>query len=149
MHLHFSKMRDVKSPTRAHSTDAGIDFYIPNDFPALTLEQGESALIPSGIKVEIPFGYAGIFMNKSGVASKKGLLVGAQVIDTYYDGEVHINIHNVRNFKTTISPGDKIIQLIIFPIVPCAITEVDEKDLYSNFKTEYRGINGFGSSDKK
>ena len=102
--LKYCKVRNVKSPARAHATDAGIDFYIPEDiqhdtflakcdvtkcYPAATftegilksivLAPGQSVLIPSGIHVKIPHGYALIYMNKSGVASKKHLHVGACV----------------------------------------------------------------------
>ena len=103
--LKYCKVREVKSPNRANAYDAGIDFYIPTDLDVdtfnskcdvtknhvnytltndykikdITLHPGESVLIPSGIHVKIPHGYALIFMNKSGVASKKHLHVGACV----------------------------------------------------------------------
>jgi len=149
MYLRFVKIRDVKSPSRAHPTDAGIDYYVPNDFSAICLSPGQSVLIPSGIKVEVPFGYAAIFMNKSGVASKKHLLVGAQVIDTFYSNEVHIDLHNVGNADVIISPGDKIIQLILFPVAQCGIMEIKEEELYKDFQIQYRGENGFGSTNRK
>lgn len=150
MYLRYAKVRDVKSPVRSHPTDSGIDLYIPDDFGYLVLKPTESILIPSGIKFEIPFGYSGIFMNKSGVASKKKLLVGAQVIDTFYSGEVHIDLHNVGNEDVILNPGDKIIQLIIFPIVCSGTLEIPETELYKDFITsEYRENNGFGSTDKK
>lgn len=103
--LKYTKVRKVKSIARAHAEDAGIDFYIPEDLNAeefiskilvtkdnvdlsvdengiitnITLKAGQSVLIPSGIHVKIPHGYALIYMNKSGVASKKHLHVGACV----------------------------------------------------------------------
>jgi len=149
MYLRFSKIRDVKSPRRAHPTDAGIDFYVPNDFEQMVLCSNESILIPSGIKVEVPFGYAAIFMNKSGFASRNEILVGAQVIDTYYSGEVHIDLHNVGKTNILINPGDKVIQLIMFPIAQCGVMEVSEDKLYKDFEIEYRGSNGFGSTNKR
>lgn len=76
------KIRDVKTPTRANMYDAGIDFFIPNDYTGKTiLQPNESVLIPSGIKVNIPNGYMLTAFNKSGIASKQNLLVGACVID--------------------------------------------------------------------
>ena len=63
--MKFTKIRDVKSPQRANSTDAGIDFFIPNDWDDTdlmhehkTLLPGQSVLIPSGIKVNVPEGFA-------------------------------------------------------------------------------------------
>ena len=56
--MKISKIRDVKTPTRANPTDAGIDFFVPNDQETIGLKPGESAFIPSGIKVNCPEGYA-------------------------------------------------------------------------------------------
>ena len=95
--MKFFKCRDVKTPTRANPTDAGIDFYIPNSInteelleknPTLNYENfkvkgeiklfpNERILIPSGIHTFFNDGYALVLMNKSGVASKKGLVVGS------------------------------------------------------------------------
>jgi dUTP pyrophosphatase len=150
MYLRYATTRDVKDPQRGHWPDAGIDFFIPNDFDAMTLAPGENVLIPSGVKVEIPPGYMGLFLNKSGVASKKELLIGAQVIDPYYAGEVHIDLHNVGKNRVELRPGDKIVQMILVPISHCQLTLSDETDLYSDYVTdEFRGKNGFGSTDRK
>ena len=106
MTLKYVKVRKVKSPMRAHPFDAGIDFYVPEDLTAdvmkqklnvvkedievsyngkfinaMKLKPGQSILIPTGIHVKVPDGYALIYMNKSGVASKKHLHVGACVVD--------------------------------------------------------------------
>lgn len=104
--LKYCKVRKVKTPTRAHATDAGIDFFVPEDLTAevmakkcettgcdvemeladdgktvkcFILKPNESILIPSGIKMKVPEGYMLQYNNKSGVASKRGLLVGACV----------------------------------------------------------------------
>ena len=69
--MRYTKVKDVKNPTRAHETDAGIDFFVPNDFETVTLKPGEDVLIDSGIKVIVPKGYALIFKEKSGVAAKR------------------------------------------------------------------------------
>ena len=65
------KVREVKTPSRAHSNDAGIDLFIPEDFLSQVLNPGQSVLIPSGIKARVPEGYALIAFNKSGIAAKK------------------------------------------------------------------------------
>jgi dUTP pyrophosphatase len=150
MYIKISKMRNVKTPVRANPSDAGLDFFIPDDFnkgKPFELLSGKNVLIPSGIKVEVPFGYALIFMNKSGIAAKKELLIGAQVIDCGYSGEVHIDLHNVGLESRWIVPGDKIAQAILFPIVKPQIIEVSEEDLYTQIAiASNRGSGGFGST---
>ena len=74
MYLKIAKIRDVKTPNRGFSTDAGLDLFIPNDFKTVELEPNKNVLIPSGIKMEIPVGYSAIFFNKGGVAGKKELI---------------------------------------------------------------------------
>ena len=173
--LRYCKVRQVKSPARAHGTDAGIDFFVPED---LTLEQmqpkfqtagympivvfnddkqtiksfliepGQSILIPSGIKMEVPEGYMLMYDNKSGVATKKRLLVGAKIVDIGYQGECHINLHNVSNNLQTISAGDKICQGILVKIGFNMPEEVkSEAELYASASD--RGEGGFGSSGVK
>ena len=66
--LYVTRVRDVKLPQRAHDEDAGYDFFVPNDFAPYTLLPGNDVLIPSGIKVIVPKGYALVAHNKSGVA---------------------------------------------------------------------------------
>ena len=67
--LRFCKIRDVKSPHRAHQYDAGIDFYVPVDYSADGIKPGHSAKIASGIKADIAVGMALVAFNKSGVAT--------------------------------------------------------------------------------
>lgn len=140
---------NVKLPTRAHATDAGLDFYVPDSFKQVTLHSNESVLIPSGIKIEIPYSYMGLFLNKSSLGSK-GLLIGAQVIDTFYSNEVYIDVHNVSPNNIDIIPGMKIAQLVLVPIAYATPVLVDDSELYQDMKIEnVRGLNGFGSSGSK
>jgi len=150
--MKFTKIRDVKSPTRANTTDAGIDFFIPNDKSILQngmikLKPQESCLIPSGIKVNVPEGFALVAFNKSGVAVNKKLQVGACVVDCGYQGEVHINLTNIGLIDQTLYPGDKIIQLVLLKLGDPIVEEVEEKELYP--KVSSRGEGGFGSSGTK
>lgn len=153
MYIKISKTRNVKSPLRANPSDAGMDLFIPEDFnngKPFELMSGKNVLIPAGIKVEVPFGYALIFMNKSGIAAKKELIIGAQVIDCGYSGEVHIDLHNVGIESRWINPGDKITQAILFPIVKPQILEVTEEELYRDIAiASNRGAGGFGSTGTK
>ncbi len=146
--MKITKIKDVKTPTRANTTDAGVDFFIPNDYNGKTdLSPGESCFIPSGIKVNVPEGYALIAFNKSGVATKKGLHVGACVVDCGYQGELHINLTNVSAEYQTIAAGDKIVQFVLLPLGDPTIELVEENNLYESIST--RGEGGFGSSGTK
>lgn len=150
--LKFIKTKDVKTPVRANETDAGIDFFVPNDFKEMYLYPGEDVLIDSGIKVIVPKGYALIFKEKSGVAVKKKLTVGASVVDSDYRGVVHFHLfNNGRETRaehiTKISPGDKIIQGLVIPVLLCDLEEVSAEEYYS-YNTE-RGEGGFGSTGDK
>ena len=144
--MKIAKVRDVKTPTRGTEGSAGIDFYVPNDFPESLrlIEPGERYLIPSGIKANVPEGYALIAMNKSGVATKKSLTVGACVVDSDYQGEIHMHLINVGNYATKVVPGEKLVQFLLVPINHCKVEEVEEKNLFE-FET-VRGAGGFGST---
>jgi len=143
--MKISKIRDVKTPTRANPTDAGIDFFIPNDYEGKTeLFPGESCFIPSGVKVNCPEGFALVAFNKSGVAVKKGLHVGACVVDHGYQGEIHINLTNVSAEDQSIAAGDKIVQFVLLPLGDPSVELVEENNLYESVSS--RGEGGFGSS---
>ena len=97
--MKISKTRKVKTPTRGTDGSAGIDFYVPDNYPAnlCTVDPGERLFIPSGIRADVPDGHALVAFNKSGVALKKGLDVGACVVDSDYQGEIHLHLFNISN----------------------------------------------------
>jgi len=164
------KIRDVKTPVRANSTDAGIDFFIPKfddefrkEFTKLNpdlfllyaikqvfyIQSNERVLIPSGIKVNIPDGYALLSRDKSGVAYKKGLSLMAGVIDQTYQGEIGILIYNTTYDEIKIESGEKIAQFLLVPILYDTIEEVKNlKELYPEGDTE-RAEGGYGSTGNK
>lgn len=153
--IKFTKVRSVYSPQKAHDTDAGFDFFIPdgtyksewgeNGRPVMP---GESVLIPSGIKMDVPAGYALVFFNKSGIASKRKLLVGAQVVDHGYSGEVFINLHNVGTDIINLRDGEKVVQGLVLPVPKIEMIESDADQMWTNTESE-RGDGGFGSTDRK
>ena len=148
--MDFAKVRDVNSPERAGTREAGIDFYMPNDSDPLTIVIGDSVKIPLGVHVRVPQGFALVFFNKSGVATKKGLKVGAQVIDETYQGEVIVNLFkdsDVGGKVLTLNPGDKLIQGLIVPVNYSIPQERTLDTLYTE-KTQ-RGDQGFGSDYKE
>ena len=151
MYLKLSKIRNTTTPARANAgADAGIDFFVPNDFPETILKPGQSVKIPAGIKVEVPAGYALVFFNKSGVAAKRSLIVGACVIDHGYSGEVHINMINAGLIAQTITPGEKIVQGILIPVITFETIAVPEDELYRDIHVAgARGAGGFGSTGTK
>lgn len=143
------RIRDVKMPVRGTEGSAGIDLFVPNDQDAIILNPGESVFIPAGIKARVPHGYALIAMNKSGIAAKKSLMVGACVIDEDYTGEIHIDLKNVGEVKQFVNPGDKIVQVLCLPINYVEVEEGEsEEDLFGDLVTE-RGDGGFGSTGTK
>ncbi len=143
--MKISKIRNVKTPVRGTPLSAGIDFFVPDDFPGIHyLIPGDAVNIPSGIKIKVPHGYALIFMNKSGVAVKKGLQVGACVVDEDYQGEVHLHVRNTSTEVQSIKPGEKLVQALLIPVEYADIEVVDVDELYEE-KTQ-RGEGGFGST---
>jgi len=162
--MKYTKIREVKSPSRGTEQSAGIDFFVPaewNNGEPYSVEPGGRVLIPSGIKVNVPSGYALIAFNKSGIASKTGMVVGACVVDEDYQGEVHINMINTNQpthhhdgtvYATnpgyaTITPGDKLVQFILVPVNYTNPEEVSMEELYS--EVSERGEGGFGSTGLK
>ena len=155
MKLKFYKIRSkAKLPVRAHSIDAGMDLFYcpdPNRDPdcfwkpegEYRIPPGESCLVPTGLKVVVPNNYMFEIKNKSGIAHKQKLIVGACVIDPGYTGEIYVNLHNIGGSTKVIQPGQKIAQAVLVPIVICEAEEI-KKDP-SLLKTD-RASSGFGST---
>ena len=147
--MKICKIRNVKTPRRGTEGSAGIDFFVPDDYPKdlCSIRPGERFFIPSGIKANVPDGYALIAFNKSGVALKKGLMVGAAVVDSDYQGEIHLHLVNTSDKNVTIEPGEKLTQFLLIPVDHSMIEVVDQNKL---FVTETsRGAGGFGSTGNK
>lgn len=143
--MNISIIRDVKPPSRATDKSAGIDFYVPNGYMPTDILPGESVLIPSGVRTRIPHGMMLMAANKSGVCTNTGLIVGAQVIDEDYTGEIHLHLINVGDTITSVAPGEKVVQFILVPVSYENMCVVDNKFLFAG-DTE-RGGGNFGSTD--
>lgn len=141
--MKLSKVGDVKTPTRGTSKSAGIDFYIPNDFKETFLKPKESIKIFSKIYVKLPENTMLCAKNKSSIADK-GLIVGACVVDEDYQGEIILHLINVSDYSVKLTPGQKIIQMVLMPVI-YDFEEVPFEDLYDGV-TE-RGIGAFGSTN--
>lgn len=127
-------------PERAHPGDAGFDLRSAID---VSMAPGERAIIPTGIAVAIPEGFAGLVQPRSGLAARHGIgVVNAPgLIDSGYRGEIKviaINLDPSEPFKVT--RGDKIAQLVIYPVPAVTFREVAE------LPRSERGESGFGSS---
>lgn len=144
-YMNFVKVRDVKSPSRGTAKSAGIDFYAPNDMSEIKIGPGKDVLIPSGIRVRIPEGFALVALNKSGVATKKKLVAGACLIDEDYTGEMHLHLINTSDKEVNIAPGEKILQFVLIPINYIRMEEVSQ-EVYDSFGETERGAGGFGST---
>ncbi|PKQ10345.1 MAG: dUTP diphosphatase [Actinobacteria bacterium HGW-Actinobacteria-9] len=131
---------ELPLPRYAHTGDAGLDIYSSID---LSLEPFERALVPTGIALAIPEGFAGFVQPRSGLAINAGLaLVNAPgLIDSHYRGEIKVIAINLDSAKPIrISRGDKIAQLVIQPVVTASLVEVETLD------STARGDGGFGST---
>lgn len=135
----------VKPPTRSNPSDAGLDVYA-NLKEETLIHPGDSIIIPTGLKFGVPHGYMLQVMNRSSIAAKRSLMVGAHVIDSGYDGEVFINLHNVGADIQTVKYGDKIAQLVMVPVVAFRPRLIGE-DLYRQPITiSNRGDGALGST---
>jgi len=139
-------------PVRANPSDAGLDLcFNPKDGKSCWIELGESKILSTGLKFGIPHGHMLQIMNRSGNAAKKQLLVGACVVDSGYDGEVFVNLHNIGNERQKIHNGMKIAQAVLIPVVHARFMETKEDNLYDWYPITIsdRGDGALGSTDKK
>ena len=118
----IQKMNGMKLPDYAHKGDAGFDLYAAEDCIIAPMEK---RLVPTGIKIEIPDGYAGLIWDKSGLAAKYSLHNIAGVVDSHYRGEVKVVVINLGKETFNITKGMRIAQLLIQPVVNAELIESD------------------------
>tara|TARA_R100000315_G_scaffold56220_1_gene30499 strand:- start:133 stop:483 length:351 start_codon:yes stop_codon:yes gene_type:complete len=116
----------------------------------MRIEAGESKLISTGCRFAIPHGYMMEIKNRSSMAAKRQLIVGACVVDSGYDGEVFVNLHNIGNAWQSLEPGDKIAQAVIVPVVHARFVASDTPDIYDwhPITISNRGDGALGSTGK-
>lgn len=136
-----------KFPLPTHSTDgsAGIDLRACVE-SALTIEPGETALVPSGVAIHIADpALAALLLPRSGLGHKHGLVLGNLVglIDSDYQGEVMISCWNRGHADFTILPGDRIAQMVFVPV------EQVEFDIVDRFEVSQREEGGFGHTGRQ
>jgi len=138
-------------PTRGNPSDAGLDVYFsPKTREPVTINPGESVILSTGLKFGVPHGYMLEVKNRSSVASKRSLIVGACVVDSGYDGEVFVNLHNIGTEPQHIEPGDKIAQGVVVPVVHARFVASDTPDIYDWYPITIsdRGDGALGSTGK-
>lgn len=132
-------------PTYGTPGAAGLDLRACLDKP-LTLNPGDSQLVPSGIAIHLGDpAYAAIILPRSGLGAKNGIVLGNLVglIDSDYQGQILISIWNRGQAAFTIQPMDRIAQLVVVPVQQVEFNVVDE------FASSSRGAGGFGSTGKR
>ena len=125
-------------PEFAHKTDAGADLRSPVE--AVVPAHG-SAVIDTGVHVEIPEGYTIFLKSKSGLNVKHNL-IGEGVVDSGFSGSIRVKLYNLGDTDYQVFRGDKIIQMVILPCGYCEFTQVDK------FAETERGDGGFGSTGR-
>ncbi len=132
---------DLNPPSYASEGAAGADLRAALEGP-LSLAPGERALVPTGLRVEIPAGYEGQVRARSGLALKQGLALanGVGTIDSDYRGEVGVIVVNLGQLPVTIERGDRIAQLVFTRVERASFT-LDE-----GLASSARGAGGFGST---
>ena len=142
--IRIKRLREqAKLPTYGTEYAAGADLYacLPDN---VTIAPGETAWIPTGIAMEVPANCAGLIFARSSMGAKRGLAPANKVgvIDPDYRGEVQVVLHNHSKEIQTVSPGERIAQLVIVPVFTPGFVEADE------LSDTVRGAGGFGSTGK-
>ena len=134
----------AKVPTYASECSAGADLYACIE-GEISIKPHTTVVVPTGIAIELPKGFAGLIYARSGLATKKGLAPANKVgvVDCDYRGEVKVALHNHSEVVQTIGEGERIAQLVITPYLTAKFTECD------TLSETVRGEGGFGSTGNK
>lgn len=128
----------AKMPTKAHADDAGFDLYCREDF---SVEVFDSAVVDTGVHMQIPIGWCGLIVSKSGLNVNKDITTTG-LIDSGYTGTIKVKLYNHSEIGWDFKAGDKIAQIMILPSPLVYLNQVDE------LKETERGDNGFGSTGR-
>ncbi len=131
-------------PTYGSEFAAGADLYACLE-EAVTIAPQETKLIPTGLAMEIPLGWAGLIYARSGLATKRGLAPANKVgvVDPDYRGEIMVSLHNHGTEPQTVEAGERIAQLVLTPYLTARFLEAEE------LSETVRGTGGFGSTGTK
>jgi len=133
-------LHGAEAPAYAHPGDAGADLVSTE---ALTLQPGHRATVGTGVSIALPDGYVGLVVPRSGLAAKHGITVvnSPGTVDAGYRGEIRVTLLNTDATEPySISPGDRIAQLIVMPVTRARFIPVER------LPGSQRGEGGFGST---
>lgn len=145
MNVNIKKLNPKATvPSYGSEYAAGADLYACLDGDVVIAPHA-TVVIPTGIAIELPVGYAGLIYARSGLATKKGLAPANKVgvVDCDYRGEVKVALHNHGEVAQTVSCGERVAQLVITPYVTASFVLADE------LSETVRGEGGFGSTGTK
>ena len=143
--VNIKKLNDKATvPSYGSEYAAGADLYACID-GELEIKPHTTVVVPTGIAIELPLGYAGLIYARSGLATKKGLAPANKVgvVDCDYRGEVKVALHNHSEVAQTIAAGERIAQLVITPYLTAQFIECE------TLSETVRGEGGFGSTGRK
>lgn len=126
-------------PTKAHKADAGYDLYAAHSKYILS---GGSAVIDTGVHLNIPEGFFGLVAGRSGLNFKESIICPQGTIDAGYTGSIKVKLYNLQQESRMIMKGDRIAQIIFMRCHSPEFEVVDE------LAETDRGEGGFGSSGK-
>jgi dUTP pyrophosphatase len=129
-------------PERAHRDDAGADLRTPM---RTVVRRHDSAVIDTGVHIDIPSGYAGFLKSKSGLNVNHGIISDG-TIDAGYTGSIKAKLYNLSDEDYIFEAGDKITQIVIEKVELPTFKEV--KEFSAPAKKSARGSKGFGSTGK-
>lgn len=142
--LHVERLHpDAQLPSRGTPESAGLDVHTPAPF---SIGPGERLCVPLGIRIHLPVGTWGHLLPRSGLALKKGIHVGAGVIDSDYRGELMALLFNLSDVPAHFAAGDRVAQLVVQSyqvITPFWVTGIVDDDEDGAHR---RGTGGFGST---
>ena len=150
MILEYEARPGAKAPTRANPSDAGLDVYFcPADphVSVVRLKPGVNMMLATGLSFGIPHGYMLQVCNRSSMGVKRSLIVGAHIIDSGYDGEVFIDLHNIGQEEQLVCVGDKIAQLVMVPVVHFRARQTTHGLYRESITISGRGDDALGSTD--
>lgn len=136
---------EAKLPERQTTGSAGYDLYSITDG---VIEPRSRLLIQTGIAIKLPPNTVGLIKSRSGLSVRKGIEVGAGVVDEDYRGSLGVILYNHSNEEFIVEKHMRIAQLIVIPILTPEIEEVTKKEFEDKKKNE-RGDSGFGSTGMK
>lgn len=163
-------IHEVKTPTRGTGKSAGLDLYIPsftpkflNEFNArnhdarsmcffdtehknIHIHPHGRAMIPLGIKMEVPEGHALIAFNKTGVSWDDRVVNLSAVIDEDYQGQIFLTLFNFSEYATILKEGQKVIQVVCIPVKYEGVEVVPEEEIHK--EASERGEGALGSTGK-